>query len=137
MKKALFLLSIILFAFSCKKDSVETQYHDPLTRDEAISATKKIWNNYDIVAVSKEIVLAKTAIPQVSGDAYLAPDYDSWVIVIDAEPSSNGTDRFTLLFVNVHDASYKRVDKVSWTSEIEIVFVKNIYSNLKYSIIKP
>ena len=125
MKKALFLLSIILFAFSCKKDSVETQYHDPLTRDEAISATKKIWNNYDIVAVSKEIVLAKTAIHQVSGDAYLAPDYDSWVILINASPLSYSLNPYSLLFVNVHSGEYKRIDNLEWPTEIEFDYIKS------------
>ena len=83
MKRSFIFLVAVVFTllFSCGKDG---NWHYPLSQEDALEKTRSLWEGYDLVLVSKDIVPAGTKTEDLSG-TFVICESDSWLIVADTK----------------------------------------------------
>ena len=131
MKKISALILIVAMAMiSCTKESKDEPYNSdgsPITQAQALEIVKEDVDYYDVVYVSKSIVKKGTKFCTYP-HKYGQTPCDSWVVIINTEPSANSGPFFLYIYVDPYSGN---ADKDSWewgfpdTFEFEVV--KSIY----------
>ena len=107
MKKLLFTLLSLSLIVSCNKESDVLDYDDwrgtdtehYISKEKAIASVQEIIDQYDIVYVSDYVVKANTPFVAYFHDSKTI-DVDSWVIMINTEPTANGGKYWRYLYVD-------------------------------------
>lgn len=100
MKRSFIFLVAVVFTllFSCGKDG---NWHYPLSQEDALEKTRSLWENYDLVLVSKDIVPAGTQTEDRSG-SFVICESDSWLIVADTKVWSFAIGEAKFLYIVVN-----------------------------------
>ena len=127
MKRVFPLFLAFMMAFvSCTKDSKDDPYNPDgslITRAQALEIVKEDIDQYDVVYVSKSIVKKGTKFCTYPYKYGQVP-CDSWVVIINTEPSANSGPFFLYIYVDPYSGN---ADKDSWewgfpdTFEFEVV----------------
>ena len=127
MKNISALILIVAMAMiSCTKESKEEPYNSdgsPITQAQALEIVKEDIDQYDVVYVSKSIVKKGTKFCTYP-HKYGQTPCDSWVVIINTEPSANSGPFFLYIYVDPYSGN---ADKDSWewgfpdTFEYEVV----------------
>lgn len=110
-----FILGLLLLGVS----SCEYTHLDgsPLTLEEAIEKSKKIWNQYDIVFAMKDVIDPGTTFHLAfsANGKYqeISPDYDAWLIYADTNPHANGGIHYLWIFVNCKTGKMETINTSS------------------------
>lgn len=107
MKKLLFTLLSLSLIVSCNKESDVLDYDDwrgtdtehYISKEKAIASVQEIIDQYDMVYVSDYVVKANTPFVAYFHDSKTI-DVDSWVIMINTEPTANGGRYWRYLYVD-------------------------------------
>ncbi len=130
MKKTTLILSsaTVALLFSCKKEN--RFYNDdgsPITMEQALEIVRDDVDFYDWVEISTEIIKKGTKFTNyldTTLSTYKIP-YDSWVVMINTEPSANSGRFWIYSYVNAYTG---RVEKTSWQwsipKEFEVKIIK-------------
>ncbi len=130
MKKTTLILisATVALLFSCKKEN--RFYNDdgsPITMEQALEIVRDDVDFYDWVEISTEIIKKGTKFTNyldTTLSTYKIP-YDSWVVMINTEPSANSGRFWIYSYVNAYTG---RVEKTSWQwsipKEFEVKIIK-------------
>lgn len=130
MKKTTLILisATVALLFSCKKEN--RFYNDdgsPITMEQALEIVRDDVDFYDWVEISTEIIKKGTKFTNyldTTQRTYKIP-YDSWVVMINTEPSANSGRFWIYSYVNAYTG---RVEKTSWQwsipKEFEVKIIK-------------
>ena len=108
------LVFALTMAFvSCTKESKDEPYNPDgslITQAQALEIVKEDIDQYDVVYVSKSIVKKGTKF-KTFGERYGRVPCDSWVVIINTEPSANSGPYWLYIYVDPYSGN---ADKDSW-----------------------
>ena len=113
MKRVLPLfLAFMMAIVSCTKESKDESYNPDgslITQAQALEIVKEDIDQYDVVYISKSIVKKGTKFK--TYDRYGQVPCDSWVVIMNTEPSANSGPYWLYIYVDPYSGN---ADKDSW-----------------------
>ena len=125
MKRVFFLCSIVvlLLSLSACRDG---NWRYPLSQEDALEMTRHLWEEYDLVLVSKDIVPGGTTMEE-NFKTSVVCESDSWVIVADTKYYMFAIGEAKWLYIIVN----KNTGKISQSYHVGTPFVSISFDYIK------